>query len=129
VSTLLTIDADATAVIAALDRLGPVAASYVKAAAKETADRIATEAGGRIARRTGHTAEGITVEETRNGQGYVVFVKNPETPGLPLWIEFGTKFHTARPFLFASARLEEGPHDRRVREAINAAIHDTGLGD
>ena len=39
------------------------------------------------------------------------------------------KFMTAQPFLFASARLEEGAHDRRAREAVQAAIDETGLGD
>jgi len=36
---------------------------------------------------------------------------------------------TAKPFLFVSARLEEGAHDRRAREAVQAAIDEKGLGE
>ena len=119
----LTIDVDATALLRMLDQLGrSAAAQHLKAAAKVTAERIATEAAARVARRTGKTAAGIKVEETRTGNGYVVFVRRPEMPGLPAWLEFGTKYMTARPFLFASARLEEGPHERRVAQALQEAI-------
>jgi len=129
VADSLTITVDTTALFAALDALGESARAAVKGAAKITADAIAREAGARIPRATGKTAEGITVEETHNGDGYVVYVKSPRMPNLPLWLEFGTKYMTARPYLFSSARLEEGPHLMRVADALQAAINAKGLGD
>jgi len=46
----------------------------LKRAAKITADNIAAEAKARVRRRTGKTGDAMTVEETRSGDGYVVFV-------------------------------------------------------
>lgn len=132
---LLTIDADASEVLAAMDRLGDQVSSHVKAAAKVTADAIAKETRARIPRRAGgptyarHTADGVTVEETYSGDGYVVFIAQPDMAGLPGWLEFGTKHMTPRPALFASANLERGSHDRRIVEAVNDAIEGVGLGD
>ncbi|HXG56671.1 MAG TPA: HK97 gp10 family phage protein [Vicinamibacterales bacterium] len=126
---LLQIDPDATALLKALQTLGVQAEALVKAAAKETAERIQNEARGRVARATGDTAEGITVEETHDGTGYVVFVNRASQPGLPQWLEFGTKFIGARPFLFSSAAIEVGGHMRRVAEAVQDAIDAQGLGD
>jgi hypothetical protein len=129
VSDSLTIDVDDHALLAAFDALPEAVMSYAKPAALVTAKNIAAEAGRRVARRTGKTAEGITVEETHAGDGYIVWVKRPELPNLPTWLEFGTEHMTARPFLFASAQLEVGAHDRRVREAVQDALDAQGLGD
>jgi hypothetical protein len=126
---LLRCDVDTAALFAALDAVGAGAAAHVKSAAKETAEAIAGEARARVRRATGATAEGITIEETHDGTGYVVFVQRPDNPGLPGWIEHGTKFMPSRGFLFVSARLEEGPHLRRVSAAVDDAIRETGLGD
>lgn len=133
---------ETAALIAALDRLPDVMQErHTKPAAKVTADNIAREARARVRRRTGRTAAGITVEESHDGQGYVVLpfneqfelaiisAGNDQQPeNLPIWLEFGTRFMTARPYFFASARLEEGAHDRRMRQAIQNAIDDVGLG-
>ena len=120
----LRIEIDTGAVLQALDRLGTAAERYLLEAAHETAKAIAREAGARVRRRTGRTARGITVEVARRGLGYVVFVANPDQPGLAGWLEFGTRAMTAKPFLFAAARLEEGAHDRRIRDAIQRAIEE-----
>jgi hypothetical protein len=128
VSDAFTIDVDTTALFAAIDEIPETVHRYLKAAAKVTADRIATEARGRIRRRTGQTGEAITVEETYNGDGYVIYVGN-KRQHIGSFLEFGTKVMTPKPFLFASARLEEGAHDRRAREAVQAAIDEKGLGE
>lgn len=107
---------------------------HAKAAARVTAEAIAQGARGRIRRRAGgptrsrHTAEGIVVEELTKGSGWGVFVDSPDMPGLPGWIEHGTKYMTARPFMANSAKLEEGPHERRLNDAIQDAIEEGGLG-
>lgn len=118
----LTISTDASGLIAALDRLGAAAEKHVLNAAGVTAARIAADAGARVARRTGLTAQGIGIDIARRGAGYVVFAVRPDQPGVPGWLEFGTEHMAAQPFFFASARLEAGAHDLRMREAIQDAI-------
>jgi HK97 gp10 family phage protein len=121
----LTITVEMDALFAALDALGVSAEEAVKSAAKVTAEKIKTEAQARVARRTGATARGITVEETHAGKGYVVYVGDGRQH-IASFLEFGTRFMTTRPFLFASALLEEGAHTRRVFEALQGAIDDAG---
>lgn len=123
-----TVDVDTTELLAALDAIPAAVHAYLKAAAKVTADRIAAEAKERIRRRTGRTGDAITVEEAHSGDGYVIFTGNGRQH-IAHFLEFGTKFMTAKPFLFASARLEEPAHDRRCREAVQAAIDAKGLGE
>lgn len=121
-----TVDADTAALLEAWDALAVDVSAQINDAAKVTADAIAREAVARVARRTGETARGIGVEPATKGIGWVVFADRQSMPGLPGWLEFGTKFMVARPFLFSSARLEEGAHDRRMRAAIQQAIDDAG---
>ena len=123
------------ALIAALNTLGEAVEAFTRPAAKVTADNIAAEALRRVARATGETARGITVSESRTGRGYVVESDNPRMPELPIWLEFGTKqgkprshSSAARPYLFISASLESGAHDRRMREAVQAGIAAKGFG-
>jgi hypothetical protein len=124
----MTIDVDTDALLAALAAIPEAVHAHLKAAAKVTADAIDAEAGARIRRRTGKTGEAITVEETHNGDGYVIYVGQGRQH-IGSYLEFGTKLMTEKPFLFASARLEEGAHDRRARDAVQAAIDEKGLGD
>lgn len=140
----MTIDADASSLIAALTRLPEVMAARCKAVAKVTADRIVVEARARVRRRTGVTAMSIHAEEAHSGDGWVVlpwdanFARQLLDSGnnddvinfsLPGWIEFGTQTMSARPFLFNSARMEEGAHMRRLGEAAQQALDEIGLGD
>lgn len=61
--------------------------------------------------------------------GFIVRANDPATKKhVESWLEFGTVHMTAKPFLFPAARLENTAHDRRMREAIEAAIADEGLG-
>lgn len=121
-SSRLTVDVDASGVFRMLDKLGTAADTLVKAAAKETANRIAQEARGRVARRTGKTAGAITVTEEENGARVFVGRVAGRSPNVPRYLEYGTKFMSARPFLFVSAVLEEGPHLKRVERALQEAI-------
>lgn len=135
----LTATVDAAALLAALDRVPASVARRVKAAAKVTAERIKTEAAARRRRATtgpGETARRLTVEETDTG--YLVYVQDPRVlrdgrllsmPNLPIWLEYGTKKMYPRPFLLPAAAIEEGPHLRRIAEAVQAAIDETGLGE
>jgi hypothetical protein len=128
VSDRMTIDVDTTALVAALEAIPDAVHAYLKAAAKVTAENIATEARARIRRRTGATGNAIVVEETHSGDGYVVYVGDGRQH-IGSYLEFGTRFMTGTPWLFPSARLEEGAHDRRSRDAVQAAIDEKGLGE
>jgi len=124
----MTIDVDATALLAALATLPEAVHAHLKAAAKVTAEAIAAEARARVRRRTGRTGDAVTVEETHSGDGYVIYVGDGRQH-IGSFLEFGTQFMTSKPFLFASARLEEGAHNARARDAVQAAIDEQGLGD
>jgi HK97 gp10 family phage protein len=128
VADAFTITADDTALLATLDAIPAAIQAHLKAAAKITAEAIATEARARVRRRTGQTGDAITVEEARSGDGYVIYVGEGRQH-IGSFLEFGTRFMTARPFLFTSARVEEGAHERRARDAVQAAIDEQGLGD
>ena len=127
---LLRIDVDTAAVIKALtDFAGPVMERHVRLAARTTAERITAEALTRVRRKSGRTARGIRIQSAEVGTGYVVLATNPDNPGLPGWLEFGTERMTAKPFFFVAAQLEEGAYDRRIRTAVQDAIDEVGLGE
>jgi hypothetical protein len=122
-----TVETDTEALLAAIDANPDAVMAKLVPACKVTADNIAAEARVRIRRRSGKTGDAITVEEAHGGGGYVVFVGGGRT-SIGRFLEYGTKFMSAKPFLFASARLEEGAHMERSLEAVQAAIDETGLG-
>ena len=127
-SNALIVKVDAATVLAALEQFPAVVEAHLKGAFKATADAIAREAQGRIRRRTGKTGDAIDVQESYDGKGYVVVVAAPRTH-IGRFLEWGTVKMAAKPFLFASAALEEGPGVRRAEEALQAAIDEIGLGD
>lgn len=138
-----TVEVDATGVLQALDRLGARAEAYVLDAARATGRRIQSDARARVRRRTGTLAAAIAVEDAPAPLGGVrVFVGPMDDHAMNYrwglgarpanfagWHEFGTKKMAAQPFMFNSARLEEGPHLRRVSAALQEAITAEGLGD
>jgi HK97 gp10 family phage protein len=102
--------------------------TFAKAAAEVTADRIAREMERRVARRTGKTMHGITVAESRDQTGWVVYVGDGRQH-IAAFLEYGTRYMTRQDFFWPSAQIEQGAHDRRTREAIQEAIDTAGLGD
>lgn len=149
----LALTVDAAALHAALLRLGDTAATYTKPASKVSADSMQREMRARIARATGTTADNILVSEFGD-DGYVVHTADIRLDRTPipghaamrsvyfqethvgLWLEKGirkggkSRGHTAaaRPWFFPSVALEEGPHVRRIHDAIAQAIDAEGLG-
>lgn len=119
---------DHTALFAALDAIPDAIAAGLKAEARVTAEHMATEQRARIKRRTGQTAEAITVEETYAHDGYVVYVAGARAH-VGFFLQHGTRFMRGDDFFFAAARIEEGAHDRRSRQAIEDAIEAHGLGE
>jgi hypothetical protein len=128
VADRMTITVDPAPLLAALEAVPAAVQALLKAAAKITAEAIATEARARVRRRTGRTGDAITVEETHDGTGYIVFIGD-RRQHIGSFLEFGTKFMTPFPFLFVAARLAERAHDERARAAVQAAIDEQGLGD
>jgi len=133
----LTIDVDIGALLQALTALGPAAELVCRSASRETASRIQRGAQDRARwGATGKTREAITIDEGPEPLGgWRVYVgptvdeKGHHRPAnLPRWLEFGTRKMVPRPFLFAAARLEDGPHLERISRAIQQAIDGQGLG-
>jgi hypothetical protein len=118
---------DASALLAMLDRVGPSLEFHTRDVARETAKRVAVEATSRVSRREGITASGIHWEMSRDGKGYVVmaYEAGKQAP-VDKYLEAGTKFMRARPFFFASAEIENGPHLRRMEERVQQVLSDLG---
>ncbi len=138
----LTIELDADDVIAALNALGDTAQPFVTAACRETADAVANEAAARLSRQLAGTSTpsksrpdrggGLTlagIQVKTSGQSFLVVSDREPFPNLPLWLEKGTKHMAARPYFYNAAILEEGPHYRRIEDAIVEAIDAAGLGE
>ena len=125
---MLTIELDTTAFEAGLVQLQTEMALETKAASEVTAAAIVREAQGRVARRTGKLAAGIHYEPSRDGTGWVVLAVRADRPNVGFWLEFGTRYMTARPFLYASAAVESPGHERRIGDAVETSIQHTGFG-
>ena len=116
------------------ESLKAVIKTFVKAAARISADHIQVDAAARLERQlsgtsSGRTVAGIKVLSDRTGWGWVVDAGNLSQPMLDHWLENGTKHMHARPFFDASAQLEQAAHAERVRAAIQAALSEYGLGE
>ena len=118
---------DNTALLAMMDRVGPSLEFHTRDVARETAIRVAYEATARVRRRSGQTAEGIHWEMSRDGKGYVVlaYEAGKQAP-VDRYLEEGTKFMLARPFWWASAEIDNGPHLRRMEQRIQTVLDDLG---
>lgn len=130
---LLAITVDSSELIRALERLPDQVLVRTKRASEVTANRIALEAKRRFSSQvskeaTGKTLAGILVDDDSAGTGYVVSSERNPMPNAPLFFDRGTVHQPARPFFDVSAQLEQGPHERRIREAIQDAIDEAGLG-
>lgn len=128
----------------ALEKVGFYTDAYIQTACLETAQKIADEARRRIARSSlPHVGFDVPTwtkihwERSLDGRGYVVMAYDTGGKGkggrsrqyhVDLWLEFGTKAMIAKPFLWASAQLEQGPHIRRVDEAIQRAVRNAEEG-
>jgi hypothetical protein len=133
----MSITDDAGQLLSAIARVGAKAAEYLDAASLETAQRVADEMRRRIARSEGPwkspdspTWQKIHHEKARSGGGYVVMAFEPGgrlTGPVDLWLERGTRFMPAQPFLWASAQVEEGAHRRRMEEAVMRAVDEVGV--
>jgi hypothetical protein len=121
----LTIDVDASTLLAQLDRLDDAIGERLKAVARVTAEAVRDEARARLARQTagtGKTAEAFTIDEIPGGYRVYVGEVSGRARNVPYWLEEGTVKMRKRPFMRDAARLEEGPHMRRVAAAVQDAL-------
>jgi hypothetical protein len=132
----ITVSCDPTELLARLDgqTLGQALAPFVKAAARISADRIVVEAAGRLSRQLSGTSTGATVAgikvRSSGAYGWSVVSGNAKVPMLPRWLENKFKAQGRRkPFLMASATLEQTAHTKRIDAAIQAGLSEYGLGD
>lgn len=114
----------------ALARLGDAANAVLSDLARETAHALQREMQGRLRRQTsgtGKTADAITVEKSDDGFYRVTSGEMGSRPAnLPIWLEFGTKHMTPRPYFYGAIALEQGTYLRRVEQQLQNAID--GLG-
>ncbi len=87
-----------------IDRFPDAVTQAFKATAKASADRMATHAAAILRSKThgtGKTAAAIRVLDESQDKQYVVNSPgDPDRPAnLPLWLEFGTRFMIARPYM------------------------------
>ena len=126
---MVTYDVDTSGLASGLTQLAADLARRTKDASEVSAAAVVREAQGRAARRTGATVGGIGYTESRDETGWIVSVVRPDRPNVPFWLEFGTRYMTARPFLYASAALEQPGHERRIQEAVAVTIQSNGFGE
>lgn len=122
------------------ESLRTVIKGFIKGASRVSADRVKADAQARLLRQlsgtsTGETVASIVVKSDRTGWGWILHAGNETTPMLDRWLEKGTKTQSggtrmaARPFFWDSVRLEEQAHLSRVRDAVDAALSEYGLGE
>lgn len=134
------IEAAKERMLQAIARVGDRAKARIEAASLETAQRVTEEMRRRIARSQGPwrgtdepTWQKIHHERARKGGGYVAMAFHSGGKGsggrtgqhhVDLYLEHGTKFMAAQPFLWASAAAEEAAHLRRLEAAVDEALEE-----
>ncbi len=131
---------DTSALVAELLSLGDSAQPFVNEASAQSAHSIVREARARLAGKlsghsTGQTLAGIQDRPAYDGNGWVVISDNDRMPNLPLWLEKGTRkgkagshAQPALAYFYSAVQIEEGPHLRRIENALGEAIAAKGLG-
>lgn len=106
----------------AIARLPAAVTAALKAEARASADRVTAHAQALLRAQThgtGATADAIGVADDSAHQQFTVHVSPGDRPAnLPLWLEYGTRFMVARPFMRPAAAAE---NDRYVQNMTAAA--------
>ncbi len=112
---------------AAVDRLPETVTAALKQTAKGSADRIARRAADILRSKThgtGKTADSIRVLDESERQQFVVNCPgDPSSPAnLPLWLERGTRYMTAKAFMRPAADEETDRYIRNMTAAAEDAV-------
>lgn len=113
----------------AIDAFPKAVEQVFQATARITANTIAQRARQLVPVATGRTQRSIRVREDLVHRAYHVEVGAHEgmpadqdwPPMLPVWIEYGTRFIPARPFMRPAIDAEQEPYRQRV-ERVSAQI-------
>lgn len=110
-------------VIASLRQYGERAKERAKVVVEESADRVYQTARQNAPVDTGFMVEHLRREFTPAGLGYSVGFRAEDFAAAgkdfyPVFLEFGTRFMAARPFLFPAAALERPRFRRELVEAL-----------
>lgn len=110
----------------AIERFPAAVTEALKTTARASAGRIATNAKAILRSKThgtGRTANAIRVlDESRDKQYVVNSPGDPDRPAnLPIWLEYGTRFMTAKPHMRPAADAESA----RYTAAMTATAEQT----
>ncbi len=113
----------------AVERLPETVRDALKTVAKQTADRIAKNAATILRSKThgtGKTADSIRVLDESVDQQYTVNVPgSPDKPAnLPMWLERGTRFMAARPYLRPAGDAESERYKSEMSQAAERSVKD-----
>ncbi len=127
-SDMFSASVDASGVIDLFDRMAASADFVCLEVARDTAKRIVAEAQRRAKRLTGQTSSGIHFELSRDRSGYVVlaYTEGNQPDPVDLYLEYGTRVQAPQKFFFDSARLEEGPHLKRLIDRMTEWLEEVG---
>jgi hypothetical protein len=111
---------------AAIQKLPDAVTAALKAEARASAGRIAAHAASLLraqTHRTGRTAAAIRVLEEGADKQFVV--NSPGTAdkpaNLPIWLEYGTRFMTAKPHMRPAADAESATYKQHMAAAAERA--------
>lgn len=112
----------------ALDKLPAQVESRLRAVAFVTANRLASSARA-LARSHGWVTlpNEITVREVPEDRLFIVEVKpaNPRPMNLPLWLEYGTRKISARPFMAPGTEAEQRTYPADQERALQDLFDST----
>jgi HK97 gp10 family phage protein len=114
---------------AAVDRLPAVVEPALQGVAQRTAERVADRARQHVPRRTGYTyAQIVVVHDPARHESRVEVGPTASHPAtrehplmLPAWLEFGTRYQPARPFMRPALDAEDARY-RQELETVSAAV-------
>lgn len=142
----LVIEVSNEAVLKALERLPRDVEGHIARANLATGRAIARGAQARVSVRYGFLRDSIGIKVSKQGDVYVGIdrAKKFAIPGTRRFsgrssmampskyahlVERGTNRSDAKPFLWPAVNAEEGVHMVRLRDAVQLAIDEAGLGD
>lgn len=108
--------------LAAIETLPAKVTEALRGVASNSAHRIQTRARQRLdelTQGTGATAAEIKVFEEADKKQFLVLSEAPEDrpANLPTWLEFGTRYMEARPYMRPALDEEQDPYRREMERA------------
>lgn len=142
----IVIDVDNRALLEAIEKMPNNCVGFIARANLTTARAIVRGAQARVPVRFGFLRQSIDMKASREGDVYVGIARGKKfkIPGTRTFsgksqmarpsnyahlVERGTVRSAAKPFLWPAVKAEQGVHRLRLRDAVQDAIDQAGLGD